>query len=510
MFEGVDDFYQAVGNEIAYEDQGEDAQAEQGFGKHHAATKNCQQTTEESEDRPAGTEALEGVQDLKKTTDQHCRPDKILDGDAGEKRRADGEHAQENRQDPEGHHPAGSFFEGVCRIGGFSELRHPNTGSVCRVIVQNCLAHFWGIAIVMAMVVNMKQAEDAAAGLNLNRVLLVDDNPTNLQVLYQALEEQGFELLIAQNGHEALEIAAAAKPALILLDINMPEMDGFETCGRLQADEATREIAVIFLSARDQVQDKVKGLQLGAVDYVSKPFQFEEVVARVNTQLELKRAREELKAMHQKTDSLLLNILPHSIADRLKESERNIVDNFPEATILFCDLVGFTPMASRTSPSQLVGFLNGIFSGIDQLVEKYGLEKIKTIGDAYMVAGGVPDPRRDHASAMADFALELLDILPRLAEGAERPVQLRIGIHCGPVVAGVIGEKKFAYDLWGDTVNIASRMESSGSANRIQVSQAARDELGEDYEFESRGTVGIKGKGEMQTWFLLDKKGGAL
>jgi len=356
---------------------------------------------------------------------------------------------------------------------------------------------------------NSEKLEETSAELNLNRVLLVDDNPTNLQILYQALEEQGFELLIAQGGKEALEIAAAAKPALILLDINMPEMDGFETCGSLKANEATREIAVIFLSARDRVQDKVRGLQLGAVDYVSKPFQFEEVVARVNTQLELKRAREELKAMHQKADSLLLNILPQSIAERLKENERNIVDNFPEATILFCDLVGFTSMASQTTPSQLVGFLNDIFSGIDELVEKYGLEKIKTIGDAYMVAGGVPDPRRDHAAAAADFALELLGLLPQLAARTETPVQLRIGIHCGPVVAGVIGEKKFAYDLWGDTVNIASRMESSGSANRIQVSQAARDELGADYEFESRGGVEIKGRGEMQTWFLLGKKGGA-
>jgi class 3 adenylate cyclase len=357
---------------------------------------------------------------------------------------------------------------------------------------------------------NREKVDNTSAELNLNQVLLVDDNPTNLQVLYQALEEQGFELLIAQSGQEALEIAVAARPALILLDINMPEMDGFETCERLKANEATREIVVIFLSARDQVQDKVKGLQLGAVDYVNKPFQFEEVVARVNTQLELKRAREELKTMHQKADSLLLNILPQSIAERLKESERNIVDHFPEATILFCDLVGFTSMASQTEPSKLVGFLNGIFSGIDQLVEKYGLEKIKTIGDAYMVAGGVPDPRRDHATAVVDFALDLVGLLPQLAERAELPVQLRIGIHSGPVVAGVIGDKKFAYDLWGDTVNIASRMESSGSANRIQVSQATHTMLDEDYEFESRGRVAIKGKGEMETWFLLGKKGGVV
>ena len=351
-----------------------------------------------------------------------------------------------------------------------------------------------------------EKRSDTPAMLNLNQVLLVDDNPTNLQVLYQALEEQGYELLIAQSGEEALEIAAAAKPALILLDINMPGLDGFETCKRLKASDTTREIVIIFLSARDKVQDKVKGLQLGAVDYVSKPFQFEEVVARVNTQMELMRAREELKILHQKADSLLLNILPQSIADRLKESERNIVDSFPESTILFCDLVGFTHLATQTTPGELVNFLNGIFSEMDHLVEKYGLEKIKTIGDAYMVAGGVPDFRADHASAVAEFALELVERLPQLANRLDQSVKLRIGIHSGPVVAGVIGEKKFAYDLWGDTVNTASRMESTGNENKIHISQVTCDLLGKGYDYEKRGSVSIKGKGEMETYFLLNKK----
>jgi adenylate cyclase len=339
-----------------------------------------------------------------------------------------------------------------------------------------------------------------------NQVLLVDDNPTNLQVLYQALEEQGFELLIAMSGAEALEIAKEAQPALILLDINMPGMDGFETCERLKAAPDTREIVVIFLSARDAVQDKVQGLKLGAVDYVSKPFQFEEVVARVNTQLELKRAKEEVQRMHAKADALLLNILPRSIAERLKESERNIVDAIPEATILFCDLVGFTPLSAKLKPGEVVALLNDMFSMMDQLAVKHGLEKIKTIGDAYMLAGGVPDPIPDHARAVANFALDLVDEVPKLNQSGRPEVGLRIGLHSGPVVAGVIGEKKFAYDLWGDTVNTASRMESSGEKNRIHLSSDTRNLLGDDYEFESRGTIEIKGKGPMETWFLLAKK----
>ncbi len=334
------------------------------------------------------------------------------------------------------------------------------------------------------------------------QVLLVDDNPTNLQVLYQALEEEHYELLIAENGLEAIEIAEAAHPALILLDINMPGIDGFETCRRLKASEKTKDIVIIFLSARDSVTDKVEGLRLGAVDYVSKPFQFEEVVARVNTQLELKRAREELRVMLEKADALLLNILPRSIAERLKQDERNLVEYFPEATILFCDLVGFTPLAARAEPGEVVGFLNRVFSAMDGLVEKYGLEKIKTIGDAYMVSGGIPDPRPDHAEAVAAFALELQERVPEWRAEETFPLYLRIGIHSGPVVAGVIGETKFAYDLWGDTVNTASRMESNGEPDRIHISAKTRGLLDDAWEVEPRGEMEIKGKGRMNTYFL--------
>lgn len=353
------------------------------------------------------------------------------------------------------------------------------------------------------------ESERAPGGASGEQVLLVDDNPTNLQVLYQALEKEGHELLIALNGEEALEIAAAAQPALILLDINMPGMDGFETCRRLKADPATQEIVIIFLSARDSVADKVEGLKLGAVDYVSKPFQFEEVVARVHTQLALKRAREELRAMRDKAEKLLLNILPQSVAERLKSGERSVVNAIPEATIFFSDLVGFTPLAASLSPGDLVRFLNEVFSEMDRLAAQHGLEKIKTIGDAYMLAGGVPDPRPDHAQAVADFALDLAERLPNIASAGGIPVRLRIGIHSGPVVAGVIGENKFAYDLWGDTVNTASRLESSGIEGRIHISAETRELLGDAYSTEPRGLIEIKGKQAMETYLLTGKNPGS-
>lgn len=338
-----------------------------------------------------------------------------------------------------------------------------------------------------------------------DRILLVDDDLSILQLLHAALSEHGHRLLLAQRGEDALSIAATANPALILMDVSMPGLSGFETCERLKANVATRKIPVIFLSGRSEIEAKVQGLALGAVDFISKPFEFEEVIARVNTQLELKRARDELERLQAKSEALLLNMLPSSIAERLRDGERNIVDRFPEATILFCDLVGFTPMAARMEPDRLVGLLNAVFSEMDKLVEKHGLEKIKTIGDAYMAAAGVPDPMPNHAPAVADFALELRVQLAHVERIHQIPLRFRIGVHSGPVVAGIIGSKRFAYDLWGDTVNTASHLESSCAPTQIHLSAATRALLADEYEFTPRGWVDIKGKGKLETYYLNRK-----
>jgi class 3 adenylate cyclase len=203
-----------------------------------------------------------------------------------------------------------------------------------------------------------------------------------------------------------------------------------------------------------------------------------------------------------RSDGLLLNVLPRSIAERLKHDPGVIAERYDEVTVLFADIADFTPFAERTSPEQVVGVLDEIFSAFDTLTERHGLEKIKTIGDAYMVAGGLPEPRPDHAEAIAAMALEMQVELARVRQALGLGLEIRIGIDSGPVVAGVIGRRKFIYDLWGDTVNTASRMESSGIVGRIQVSEAVFERLRSTHAFEDRGEVEIKGKGRLRTYFL--------
>ncbi|AUI69354.2 hypothetical protein AL038_12180 [Beggiatoa leptomitoformis] len=221
---------------------------------------------------------------------------------------------------------------------------------------------------------------------------------------------------------------------------------------------------------------------------------------------ELVAAYRALAAEKAKSERLLLNILPHLVAQRLKEGTNIIADSYPNATVLFADLVGFTKLSASISPEGLVGLLDNIFCRFDRLVEKYDLEKIKTIGDAYMVVGGIPHALPHHSVNMAEMALEMLHEIHLFNQETGRSLQLRIGFHSGAVVAGVIGQKKFIYDLWGDTVNTASRMESHSLPDKIHVSDAIYQELHTQFTFESRGTLDIKGKGEMQTYFLLGRQ----
>jgi guanylate cyclase len=216
-----------------------------------------------------------------------------------------------------------------------------------------------------------------------------------------------------------------------------------------------------------------------------------------------------LRVEQAKSENLLLNILPRSIADKLKDETQTIADQFSSVSILFADVVDFTPLAERLPPAEVVGILDHLFRHFDQLADRYELEKIKTIGDCYMVASGVPSPRPDHARALALMALDMQAAMSSVGEVGHLGLGLRVGINSGPVVAGVIGRKRFLYDLWGDAVNIASRMESHGTSGRIQITRATKELLEDEFVCEPRGAISVKGKGEMEAWYLVARRADA-
>jgi class 3 adenylate cyclase len=303
---------------------------------------------------------------------------------------------------------------------------------------------------------------------------------------------------------------------LVLLDLMMPEMNGLQVLEQLKADERLREIPVIMISGLQETDGVIRCIEAGAEDYLPKPFNPVLLRARIEACLERKRWHDRerhylarLEEEKLRSEALLRNILPSQIVGRLYGGEVLIADRIESVTILFCDLVEFTELASRTAPAQLISNLNRVFSTFDVLCRDLGIEKIKTIGDAYMAAAGLPEPRPDHAEAMAELALGMLEALDRLNETSEVPLRVRIGMHTGPVVAGVIGMHKFTYDVWGDTVNVASRLEAYSVPGRIHISEQTRRALEHHYEFEPRGDITLRGKGQMKTAFLVARKGGA-
>ncbi|MCC6353845.1 MAG: response regulator [Verrucomicrobiae bacterium] len=326
------------------------------------------------------------------------------------------------------------------------------------------------------------------------RILIVEDTPANIQTLTAILKEQDYQISVATNGRQALQVIEKMRPDLVLMDIMMPEMDGYEACRQIKASPRWRDLPIIFLSAKSETDDIVRGFELGAVDYVSKPFNAHELLARVRTHLTIDR-------LNKENTRLLLNVLPAPIAEKLKRQSGIIADRFDDVSVLFADIAGFTPMSAKLSPGELVGLLNRVFSLFDRLVEEHGLEKIKTIGDAYMVAGSLPEPMPDHLDRMVRLALAMQRAIDEL--GAESGgMRLRIGIHVGSVVAGVIGIRKFIYDIWGDTVNTASRLESHGVPGRIQVSEEVFRRIQGWCRCEPRGAVEVKGKGPMHLYLI--------
>ena len=352
-------------------------------------------------------------------------------------------------------------------------------------------------------------ADGVRAAAYSSRILVVDDNASNRDVLERRLVREGHRVVCAANGTSALELIVRQEFDLILLDLIMPEMSGFEVLRRLKAAEHTRQIPVIVISALDELDSVVRCIEAGAEDYLTKPFNPILLSARIGASLEKKWLRDrekkfvaDLEQEKARSETLLLNILPQSIINRMRNGEMVIADRVAEATILFCDLVGFTALSQELAADRIIDFLSKIFSAFDQLAAEFGVEKIKTIGDAYMVAAGIPEAQPDHAERIAAVAPRMLDAVAAIAEATHLTLAARIGIHTGPITAGVIGTHKFVYDVWGDTVNTASRMESQSLPGRIQVSAATRAALGDRFKLERRGIIEVKGKGMMETYFL--------
>ena len=352
-------------------------------------------------------------------------------------------------------------------------------------------------------------------------VLVVDDSRTLRRILVRELNSLGLTNIIeAGDGIEAVEVVKSKTVDLMLLDMEMPELDGLGVLQALKSDEAYKQLPIIVISGAEQFDKTIKCIEIGAEDYLPKPFDPILLRARIFSSLEKKRLRdldqkhlemlnkekELLEFEQMKTEKLMLNILPKPIAERLKKGEKNISGSYPEVTILFSDLVGFTKMSSQKSAADLVKLLNDLFSRFDKRGENLGLEKIKTIGDAYMAVGGLPIPRSDHAEIVADMALGMFEDLSAFNAENNAELNMRIGLNSGPVVAGVIGFTKFSYDLWGNTVNTASRMESTSLSGRIQISPATQEALNDKFILEERELMECKGLGQIMTHFLNGRK----
>ncbi|MFM1997970.1 MAG: hypothetical protein RLZZ111_2357 [Planctomycetota bacterium] len=354
----------------------------------------------------------------------------------------------------------------------------------------------------------------ASATPTVHRVLLVDDQAMIGAAVSRLLAGQpGIVFEFCRQAADALAVVDSFQPTVILQDLVMPGIDGLDMVQKFRSLPATADVPVIMLSAQEEPAVKARLLEAGANDYLVKLPDQVELVARIRVHseayhrlLERNAAFADLEREREKSERLLRNILPERIADRLKNGESTIADSFPLVSVLFADLKGFTEFSHHSDPQQLVGLLDEIFSAFDHLAHAHGVEKIKTIGDAYMAVAGLPVPRDDHADAVAAMALGMQAAFRDIMAGRGLGLEVRIGIHSGPVVAGVIGRHKFTYDLWGDTVNMASRMESHGEPSRIHVSAATRDLLGDRYRFVDRGEITVKGKGTARTFFLLGRE----
>jgi len=370
-------------------------------------------------------------------------------------------------------------------------------------------------------------AEIFKAGL-----LIVDDQEANVLLLERTLSGAGYVSVASTRDPRAVcELHRKNRYDLILLDLQMPLMDGFEVMEGLKKIEKDGYLPVLVITA--QPDHKLRALRAGAKDFVSKPFDLAEVLTRVHNMLEvrlyaraleqtvqelevsrelirgkndeLKKLFDQVVAERKISERLALHVPPNSIAERLQARPDMTADSFADVTVLIADVVGFAQLTPAVPPGRLALILEEIFTLFDGLASERGLKRIKTLGNSYMAASGVPEPSADHAARAAHMSLDMIEALGRYNERTASSLQVRIGISTGGVVAGVIGRRLFLYDVWGDAVNTASRMESHGVAGRVQVSESTRRRLGEPFLLEERGVLEVEGEGDMKTSFLAGR-----
>jgi adenylate cyclase len=347
------------------------------------------------------------------------------------------------------------------------------------------------------------------------KILIVDDQPANVLLLERMLGQAGYEAVTSTLDPRAVHaLHETNRYELILLDLQMPGMDGFEVMEGLKEIETAGYLPVLVITA--QPDHKLRALRAGAKDFISKPFDIAEVLTRVHNMLEvrllhvdIRRKNDELKTLFDQvvaerklSERLALHVPPDCIAARLQARPDVSADSFADVTVVIADIVGFAELTPAVSPGQLTLLVDDIFTDFDGLAKARGLKKVKTLGNSYMAAAGVPVPARDHATRAAHLSLDMLDALEQFNQRRGHSLQVRIGVASGVVVAGVIGKRRYLYDVWGDAVNVASRMESHGVAGRAQVSESTRELLAAPFLLEERGTLEVEGKGEMKTWFV--------
>ena len=348
------------------------------------------------------------------------------------------------------------------------------------------------------------------------RILVVDDNAGNRDMLSRRLEREGYFVDTAEDGRQALEKLETGSFDLVLLDIVMPELDGFAVLQSIRANQRWKEVAVIMISALDEIKSVVRCIEMGAEDYLPKPFDPVLLRARIGAILDRKRLRDEerlrtaqvetalqeAERQKQVAEGMLRNILPAKIAQELQSAGTVEPMYFEDVTIGFTDFVGFTIATEKLAAEEIVGLLHEYFTAFDRIVSRYGLEKMKTIGDSYMFVSGMPDRRPSHPVDAVLAALEMVETVRSMArpnEGIEW--QMRVGLHTGPVIAGVVGIHKFAFDVWGDSVNFSSRMESGGAPNRVNLSERTYSRVKDFVRCTPRGRVLTKDGREAEMFF---------